>query len=954
MSISVDFLYQLEPGCQSAVIAPSLISLEATVAEAIALMTPTDATLPTSPLCLLVTAGDRLVGLFTEQNLVYCARADVSFAEALVQQWMTPNPPVLPIAQLNNLNQLRTLLLQTLYLPIVDAYSRPLGLVSTASLLRALPLRSGKCGLAPKSQASAAALNQYAQIVFEAIDRICLVDRKGVYKIANRAYLTWKEQTAETLIGTAISKVVGVEHFNRVIKPRLARCCGGETIHYEEWVTIGIHPEFVSITYAPYVEADGEISAAIVTVRDISQLKRAERAEDQLRQREAFLRNIFDSAAEVIWVAERLEDDEYWIVSANRAVESILGISTLDWIGRRLEELWAPETAQIMRSRYQACLEQDQPVTWQGPIATATGSKWMLTTLSRLDDCHGKPRVLGISLDIGDRRQAEEALRLAEARHRTTLEALPDLMIRMQADGTYLAIKPASEMLMLPISVGDSLRDILPENLARHRLQLTERALQTQEIQVYEFDLVIEHKTCWQEVRIVPLEADEVLVIVRDVTDRHSAELARQKALQELQQLNQELERRVAQRTAELRKSEQQFRAIFEQAAVGIVQADRSGRLIRVNQRFCQLTGYGESELLQKSYWEFTPAEYHNLDTECMQRLFAGEVDSVTLEKQYIRKDSSLQWVNLTVSLLRDSSGQPLCDMVVVEDISDRKRSEQALEESQQQLNSIADNIPGNIFREIFHPDGRITLSFMSQGEKELSGLSPEAIKHDRSLLLSTIHPTDREQFERRLLASAQALQPFDYEYRVIHTSGEIRWARESIRYFRLDNGDIVGDGITLDITQQKQAEAKMHHALAREKELNQLKSRFISMASHEFRTPMSVIASSAGILQEFSDKLSEEKRQQHLQTIQTYIKHTTRLLDDILLMNRVEAGKLTFRPDILRLIEFCRSLTRELQPSMPHHRLNFKAYCHQRSHLHLLKSGSELTANCYGIFFAT
>ncbi|NEQ31412.1 MAG: PAS domain S-box protein, partial [Leptolyngbya sp. SIO4C5] len=1080
----MDSLPHLEPEYADILTMPARVSPEATVAEAIALMTPAQAisTQGDGTACLLVVENERLIGLFTGQNLICCANAEAIFSQTTVCQWMTSPLITLTPQQLNDGKRLITLLRQNQYLPIVDDCQRPLGIMSETGLLRlldtaklaehlqqslslAVPPQAHQLSEADELQPIQAAgdlpdptsLRQYAQIVFDSPARICIIDRNGIYQTANRAYLEWQKQSVKTLKGCSASEVLGAEYFNCSVKSRLNRCLAGETIHDEEWVTVGIHPEFISITYSPYFEADGQISAAIITVRDISQLKRAERAEGQLRQREAFLRNIFDSVTEVIWVAERLEDDEYWIVSANEAVQSILGISTLDWIGRRLEELWAPETAEIMRSRYRACLEHGQPVTWEGPIRTATGSKWMLTTLSRLDDCQGKPRVLGVSADISDRKQAEESLRRLEELHRSTLEALPDLIIRMKSDGTYLDVKSATESPMIPVMTGNTVWEALPPKLARHRLFLTEQALQTREIQVYEYSLRIQQNSRRQEARIVPLKADdEVLVIIRDVTDRYLAEMERQQALKELRLLNQELEHRVAQRTQELRESEQRFRTIFEQAAVGIAQADMSGRFLQANQRFCDLVGYSPDELYQKKYRHLTPSEHLPQDDRLMASLLAGEIKSFSLEKQYLRKGGALQWINLTVSLMRDQEGRPqynigiiedisdrkaaeaalreseerfraifeqaavgisqtdlsgryiqvnqtfcqllgysetdllgqpwqnfihpddltkdqslvqrifegeitsfstekrylrrdgqtlwtqktlsvmrnesnavTCVVAVIEDISDRKRAEQALQESQQQLASIADNIPGNIFREVFHADGRITLSFMSQGEKELSGIDPEKIQYDRDRLLASVHPADRSEFERQLIASAKALQPFDYAYRVVHTSGEIRWAKENIRFFQLDNGDIIGDGITLDITQQKRAEAEVRRALAQEKELNQLKSRFISTTSHEFRTPLAVIASSAGILQDFANKLSDERKQQHLKTIQTYIKHVTRLLDDVLLMNRAETGRLAFQPSPLRLVEFCQGLIAELQPSMPEHELLFQV-CQQ------------------------
>ncbi|MEM9540936.1 MAG: response regulator [Cyanobacteria bacterium P01_E01_bin.42] len=96
------------------------------------------------------------------------------------------------------------------------------------------------------------------------------------------------------------------------------------------------------------------------------------------------------------------------------------------------------------------------------------------------------------------------------------------------------------------------------------------------------------------------------------------------------------------------------------------------------------------------------------------------------------------------------------------------------------------------------------------------------------------------------------------------------------------------------------------------------------SITSHEFRTPLAVISSSVGILKSFSDKLSEEKKQKHLETIQTYVKHTTQLLDDILEINRVESGKINIKLESIDLFEFCQTLIQELQVSSNRHEILF------------------------------
>ena len=126
------------------------------------------------------------------------------------------------------------------------------------------------------------------------------------------------------------------------------------------------------------------------------------------------------------------------------------------------------------------------------------------------------------------------------------------------------------------------------------------------------------------------------------------------------------------------------------------------------------------------------------------------------------------------------------------------------------------------------------------------------------------------------------------------------------------------------DITHIKQAEQDILNALEKEKELGDLRSRFISMASHEFRTPLSIISSSTGIMENYYQRLSEEKKQQHFKRIQSSIKHMTELLDDVLTMSKAEAEKMAFNPQSLDILDFCRDLIAELQLSSSKHTIVF------------------------------
>ena len=126
-----------------------------------------------------------------------------------------------------------------------------------------------------------------------------------------------------------------------------------------------------------------------------------------------------------------------------------------------------------------------------------------------------------------------------------------------------------------------------------------------------------------------------------------------------------------------LRESEERFRATFEHAAIGAAQVGIDGRWLRVNRRMGEIVGYEPEELLQTTFQEITHPDDLEADLAQVRRLLADELRTYTMEKRYLRRDGSIVWVNLTVSLVRDASGEPAYFIAVVEDISVRKQTEE-------------------------------------------------------------------------------------------------------------------------------------------------------------------------------------------------------------------------------------------------------------------------------------
>ena len=161
---------------------------------------------------------------------------------------------------------------------------------------------------------------------------------------------------------------------------------------------------------------------------------------------------------------------------------------------------------------------------------------------------------------------------------------------------------------------------------------------------------------------------------------------------------NKQLSQKVQEQTADLSESESLFRATFEQAAVGIAHVAPDGQFLRLNQKFCDIVGYTQEEMESLSFQEITHPEDLDKDLDLLQELLYGEDESYTLEKRYVRKDSLVVWVNLTVKIVRHEDGRPGWFVSVVEDVSERKLAEERVQKSYELLQHLTSTVPDAVF----------------------------------------------------------------------------------------------------------------------------------------------------------------------------------------------------------------------------------------------------------------
>ena len=169
---------------------------------------------------------------------------------------------------------------------------------------------------------------------------------------------------------------------------------------------------------------------------------------------------------------------------------------------------------------------------------------------------------------------------------------------------------------------------------------------------------------------------------VRDITERKQAE-------DEVRRLNEELEQRVEQRTAELAISEARLRAMFDNAVHGVTVADANGVLRECNAALGRMLGYAPDELAGKTFSEITHPDDRESSLEAFTALRAGEIDEYSLEKRYIRGDGSVLWAEIAASAIRHSDGVFEAGVAILADITERKETEEALLESEAKFRGL-------------------------------------------------------------------------------------------------------------------------------------------------------------------------------------------------------------------------------------------------------------------------
>jgi len=413
----------------------------------------------------------------------------------------------------------------------------------------------------------------------------------------------------------------------------------------------------------------------------------------------------------------------------------------------------------------------------------------------------------------------------------------------------------------------------------------------------------------------------------------------------------------IAPKTEKLPKSiseENKYSNFFKYCSDGIIIHDLEGKIIDANLKISQLLGYTKAELLSLTLAELHPQSKEEKSKNRLNKVFQDR--SINFETEFKTKDNKIFKAEVSASLY-EVDGERLVQGII-RDISDRAQEEKQLEHLNKELQVRAEqrtiqliqtnrklhkqiiarkkieqnlrnseekyrSVVNNLKEVVFQIDDSGLWTFLNPAWSEITGFTIEETLQTN--FLNYIHPEDRQIALKNLQSLLTNQNNYSqYQIRYLTKDNNFRWIEVIKQIMKdLSENTIVISGTLNDITERKKAQQELIEALEKERELGELKSRFVSMTSHEFRTPLAIISSSAGLLQSYGDKLNQEKKDKHLNRIQSSVTHMTDLLNDVLTISKAEANKLEFNPQPLNLKKFCYDLIDEIKLGYSNHHIH-------------------------------
>ncbi len=663
----------------------------------------------------------------------------------------------------------------------------------------------------------------------------------------------------------------------------------------------------------PVRDSAGTVTAVLVNSTDITELKQIEKA---LRASEELLHIFIEHAPVALAMFDQemryLAASRRWIADYRLPETGIIGQIHYDVFGD-IPDRWRDAHKRGLRGEVQAVEEDefrrlDDSVLWL---------RWAIHPWYSTDGAIGG--IIIFAEDITERKQAEDALRRNEAYLRSLVnsEAAFNLRVDMQGKITYCNDSYRRQFAWaVPSLVGANsfevvhpddqpivyaaVRECLADPNRPARLEIRKRTESGGYIwTLWEFSAVTVSDGTVLEIHCVGF----------DITKQKEAESA-------LQEANRLLEQRIQERTTELQAERTLLRTVIDAIPDYIYVKDRQHRMQLNNAAYVQAIGVKSgAELIGKTDLDLLPIKFAAQFHDDEARLFETGQAIYNLEEHVFRPDGIETWMLTTKVPLRNAHGEVVGLVGTTRDISSIKRAGEALRISEERYRATVASMSEGIV--VQNMDGSIQLCntaaerILGLTEAQMIGRTSvdplwRAVHEDGSPFPGEAHPA---------MVTLRTGEPQSNVIMGVHKpDGSLTWI--------LINAQPLIDPITqqlyavvttfADITAPKLAEAALKAALVQEKELGELKSRLVSMASHEFRTPLASILAATETLTSYWERLDKAKIDDRLTRIRQQVAHMTEIIEDTLQLTRLQTGRIRYEPAPGDLDVLCTDLISE------------------------------------------
>ena len=440
-------------------------------------------------------------------------------------------------------------------------------------------------------------------------------------------------------------------------------------------------------------------------------------------------------------------------------------------------------------------------------------------------------------------------------------------------DLIYLEVNKAFEKLTgLKQVVGKPISEILPnhKNENPSLFNMYERVTQTgisEKIETFVTDLGI-----WFSISVYSSEKNEFLVIFDNITERKKSQES-------------------------LLFNEAKFRGLFTQSHVGTAIVGLDKCFVKINKAFCDFLGYPEKEILGKTIADFTFPEDIALGMKDVKRIVKGEIEFSTVQKRYLRKDGSIVWGELTISIVRDDKNKPLYFLPIIQDITVSYKATKALKESEARFQQLIKNS----FDMIVLIDSNGIQNFVSKSCEKILGYQQKELI-GIPIIKQMIHPEDQKSTIKSFFDIVKNNSHGGIQYRHNHKNGG--WVYlEAYGNNQLDNPDINSIVLNIrDITERKQAEQIIKENEEKLRNLNATKDKLFSIIAHDLRSPFNSILGFSELLIKNSQNFEVAKAEKYLEIINSSAKNTLSLLNNLLDWAKTQTGQIIYKPEKINL----------------------------------------------------